>query len=141
MGKSSEQFIMQKQFELMEMSSRELKDYANSQLETILQHSEPNEVLSKSVRLEKYLTELNSGLKKRLENLESVNGVEFSEGNRTTLNFKEDSDWLQLNEELKRREELLKARMKLGKSIYDDQGVQVPLISSSTTTFITIKVK
>ncbi len=141
MGKSSEQFIMQKQFELMEMSSRELKDYANSQLETILQHSEPNEVLSKSVRLEKYLTELNSGLKKRLENLESVNGVEFSEGNRTTLNFKEDSDWLQLNEELKRREELLKARMKLGKSIYDDEGVQVPLISSSTTTFITIKVK
>jgi hypothetical protein len=141
MGKSSEQFIMQKQFELMEMSSRELKDYANSQLETILQHSEPNEVLSKSVRLEKYLTELNSGLKKRLENLESVNGVEFSEGNRTTLNFKEDSDWLQLNEELKRREELLKARMKLGKSIYDDEGVEVPLISSSTTTFITIKVK
>ena len=57
MGKSSEQFIMQKQFELMEMSSRELKDYANTQLEAILKHSEPNEVLSKSVRLEKYLTE------------------------------------------------------------------------------------
>jgi hypothetical protein len=141
MGKSSEQFIMQKQFELMEMSSRELKDYANTQLEAILKHSEPNEVLSKSVRLEKYLTELNSGLKKRLENLESVNGVEFSEGNRTTLNFKEDSEWLNINLELKRREELLKARSKLGKSIYDDEGVEVPLISSSTTTFITIKVK
>jgi len=98
-------------------------------------------VLSKSVRLEKYLTELNSGLKKRLENLESVNGVEFSEGNRTTLNFKEDSEWLNINLELKRREELLKARSKLGKSIYNDEGVEVPLISSSTTTFITIKVK
>ncbi len=46
-----------------------------------------------------------------------------------------------LNLELKRREELLKARSKLGKSIYNDEGVEVPLISSSTTTFITIKVK
>lgn len=141
MGTSKELFITQREFELMEMSSRDLKKEATKQANLLLEENQAEEIYSKTARLSKYLDEFNKAIKPHINQLETFNNVEFSEGQRVSPNFKEDAEWLDLHTKLKEREELLKMRIKLGKEIYDSEGVEVPLISSTTTSFIKANIK
>lgn len=141
MGKSKEQFIAQREKELMQMSSRDLKSEARKQSEIMLQESDAEEIYSRSVRLEKYLTEFNKSIKPHIENMEIVNGVEFQEGQKTTYNFSEDAEYRELEIALKARKDLLQARVKLSKPIFDEKGEEVILVSSRTTGFVKAIIK
>jgi hypothetical protein len=141
MGLSKDNFIAQREFELMQMNSRDLKREAIAQAKSMLEDNEAEQIYSKSVRLEKYLSEFNTAIKPHLEHLETFNGVEFQEGNRTTYNYKEDSLYRELEKQLSDRKKLLEMRAKLSKVIFDDEGVEVTLVSSSTTTFIKALIK
>ena len=141
MGKSKEQFIAQREFEIMGMDGRSLKKEAIQQAEKLLEFDDAESIYSKSVRLEKYLTEFNKTIKEKVSRCETFNNVEFSEGQRTTYNFKEDAEWSELNSKLKEREDLLKMRSKLGKDIFNENGESVTLVSTSTTSFIKANIK
>lgn len=141
MGKSKEQFMAIRELELATMSKKELGIEAKKYASNILQEREAEEVLSQTLRIEAFASELNKELKKEITEPLSYGGVDYSEGNRTSLNFKEDAIWSELNDKIKRREELLKARIKVGKVIFDDNGEEVPLVSSSTTTFLKASIK
>tara|TARA_R110001606_G_C15116666_1_gene621587 strand:+ start:126 stop:551 length:426 start_codon:yes stop_codon:yes gene_type:complete len=141
MGKTQQQFLAQRELELMAMSSRDLKAEAQQQADQMLQESNAEEIYSKSVRLEKYLAEFNKSIKSHIENMDTINGVEFQEGQRVTFNFADDPEYRELETLLKGRKDLLQARVKLMKTIFDDQGEEVPLVTSKTTTFIKAIIK
>lgn len=62
----------------------------------------------------------------------TVLGVEFTPVNGgETLNYKEDPIYLDIQKELKEREEILKLSYKSKKEIYDEAGIEVPKVSSS----------
>ena len=71
----------------------------------------------------------------------SVLGVEFNPTNGgETLNYKDDEIYSDIQRELKEREELLKLAYKSKGEIYDEAGVLVPKVSSTTRkSSITIK--
>lgn len=141
MGISKELFFAEREAQLANMTRKELAQEAEQYAMLLMDEREPEEVLSQTLRIEAFATALNKSLKNEIKEPLSYGGVDYSEGQRTSLNFKEDGVWLELNEALKGREELLKARSKLGKSIFDDEGVEVPLVSSSTSTFLIAKIK
>lgn len=68
-------------------------------------------------------------------------GVEFSHAQASeTLNFKDDEIWADIKRELAEREELLKTAYKSKNEIYDENGVLVPKVSTTTKKgYITIK--
>lgn len=138
---SKELFFAQREARLATMSKKELANEANEYAMLILEEKEPEEVLAKTLRVEAFAIALNKALKTQISEPLSYGGVDYSESNRTTLNYKEDAIWKELNNKLKAREELLKARVKVGKVIFDDNGEEVPLISSSTTTSIRATIK
>jgi hypothetical protein len=72
---------------------------------------------------------------------QTINGVEFNPVNGgETLNYKDDLVYLQLYEQLKEREELLKIAYKSKNELYDSEGVEVPKVSSTPRkSSITIK--
>jgi len=64
---------------------------------------------------------------------QKVLGIEFNPVNGgETLNYKDDPIYLDIFDELKEREELLKLAYKSKNEIYDSEGVQVTKVSSST---------
>ena len=141
MGASKELFFAEREARLANMTRKELGQEAEQYAMLLMDNKEPEEVLSQTLRIEAFATALNKSLKKEIKEPLSYGGVDYSEGNRTVLNFKEDSLWCKLNTEVKNREELLKARSKLGKVIFDDNGEEVTLVSSSTTTFLKASIK
>lgn len=57
-------------------------------------------------------------------------GIEISPTNgRIMIQFAEDEIYADLQKQLKEREELLKASLKSTKTIYDDDGVNIPKVS------------
>jgi hypothetical protein len=57
-------------------------------------------------------------------------GIEINPVNgRQMIQFAEDEIWADLNRKLKEREELLKVALKSEKTIYDDEGVNIPKVS------------
>ena len=61
-----------------------------------------------------------------------VYGVEFTPVNGgDTYNFKEDPIWLDIQKELKEREELIKVAVKSKKEVYDESGVEVAKVSTT----------
>jgi len=141
MGKTKQQFLAQRELELMGMSSRQLKAEAEYQADQMLQDLSAAEIYSKSVRLEKYLSEFNKFIKDHITNMDPINGVEFQEAERVTFNFSDDPEYRELEKLLKSRKDLLQARFKLMKTIFDEKGEEVPLVTSKTTTFIKAIIK
>ena len=141
MGKTKQQFLAQRELELMGTSGRQLKAEAEYQANQMLQDLNAEEIYSKSVRLEKYLSEFNKSIKDHIKNMDPINGVEFQEAVRVTFNFSDDPEYRELEELLKSRKDLLQARVKLMKTIFDEKGEEVPLVTSKNTTFIKAIIK
>lgn len=141
MGKTKQEFLAQREHELMLMSSRQLKAEAQYQADQMLQDLNAEEIYSKSVRLEKYISEFNKSIKNHIKNMDTINGVEFQEGIRITFNFSDDPEYKELETLLNERKDLLQARVKLMKTIFDHKGEEVPLVTSKTTTFIKAIIK
>lgn len=72
-------------------------------------------------------------LKKHIDVKESHLGVEFiPTSSSEVLNYKDDPIWSDIQRELKEREELLKLAHKSKSEIYDQNGVEVPKVSTTT---------
>lgn len=121
------------------LSKKEISKTAADYVVAVLEDKTPEEVLFESVRFEEFFKQINSELKAKLKENSTYNGAKFTEQNRTTLDYSVDSVWSELNKQLKERESLLKARLKVGKVIFDDNGDEVPICPSSTTTFYKIE--
>ena len=141
MGQSKNLFIAHREEMLAQMNRKELAQEAEFYATKLLEEKEPEEILSQTLRIESFVSAINKELKTKITENTSFGGVEFSEGQRTVLNFKEDPIYLELYNELKNREDLLKARVKLMKPIFDENGEEVPIVSSSTTSFIKATIK
>lgn len=95
---------------------------------------EPLQIWSNICRLKEVINSADTEFRNRIDIIEktSQNGVEFSSVNGgETLNYKEDPIYLDIFNELKEREELLKTAYKSKNEIYDEQGVLVTKVSSS----------
>jgi hypothetical protein len=141
MGQSKNLFIAHREEMLAQMNRKELAQEAEYYATKLLEQKEPEEILSQTLRIESFVSAINKELKTKITENTSFGGVEFSEGQRTVLNFKEDPIYNDLHNELKNREDLLKARVKLMKPIFDENGEEVPLISSTTSSFIKASIK
>jgi uncharacterized Fe-S cluster-containing radical SAM superfamily enzyme len=145
MSQSSNQFLALQEQDFYNASTKARQQMAEYHIQQAIEHEHHDIVLAKAKKLNEYLEVLEKGIKKDL--LPKINGQYYSTeidvklSQRTTPNYKEDEEWVQLNKALKEREELLKMRIMLGKVIYDNEGVEVPLIGSSNTEFLTIKLK
>lgn len=128
--------------EFYSKSSKELEQMAQQQAQEIIESEWQDEVIYKATKVSKYLESLIKPVKNSLIGKPYYSTlIDVKESGRTVLNYNEDAEWLELHTKLKEREELLKMRVKLGKVIFDNEGVEVPLVSSSTTDFLTIKLK
>jgi hypothetical protein len=141
MGQSKNLFIAHREEMLAQMNRKELAQEAEFYATKLLEQKEPEEILSQTLRIESFVSAINKELKAKVTENTSFGGVEFSEGQRTVLNFKEDPIYNDLHNELKNREDLLKARVKLMKPIFDENGEEVPLVSSTTSSFIKASIK
>lgn len=121
------------------LSKKEINKTAADYVAAVLEDKSPEEVLFESVRFEEFFGTINKSLKAQLKENSTYNGAKFTEQNRTTLDYSVDSVWFELNKQLKERENLLKARVKTGKLIFDENGDEVPICPSSTTTFFKIE--
>jgi hypothetical protein len=145
MSNSSKQFLALQEQEFYNVSTKERQQMAEYHIQQAIEHEQHDIILAKAKKLNEYLEVLEKGIKNDL--LPKINGQYYSTeidvklSQRTTPNYKEDKEWVQLNKALKEREELLKMRIKLGKPIYDNDAAEVPLIGSSSTEFLTIKLK
>ena len=141
MGQSKNLYIAHREEHLATMNRKDLSNEAEQYAMLLMENKQPEEVLAQTLRVETFVTSLNKSLKAEITEAVSFGGVEYSEGQRTVLNFKEDPLYLDLYNELKSREDLLKARAKLMKPIFDENGEEVPLVSSKTSSFIKSVIK
>jgi len=124
---------------IAKLSKKEISKTANDYVSSILEEKTPEEVLFESVRFEEFFKQINTDLKKHLKENSTYNGAKFTEQSRTSLDYSKDLIWSDLKAKMQDREELLKARAKLGKAIFDENGEEVTLCPSSTTTFYKIE--
>ena len=114
-------------------------------VETILNEGlvDPKKVFSNIVRLKSVIDSAEKSFRDNLDfiNKESFNGVEFNPVNpRESLNYDEDVICVQLSERLKQRQELVKLATKSKDVIFDEDGCEVPKVSSKfTKASITVK--
>jgi hypothetical protein len=141
MGQSKNLFIAQREAQLATMNRGQLAQEAEEYAMLLMDDRRPEEILAQTLRVETFVLSLNKSLKAEINEPVSFGGVEYSEGQRTVLNFKEDPLYLDLFNELKSREDLLKARAKLMKPIFDENGEEVPIVSSKTSSFIISSIK
>jgi len=85
------------------------------------------------VRLKEVINSADAEVRKHLpeENFEHM-GVKFSHSSGgDTVNYKDDEVWADLKKQMTQRQELLKTALKSDKPIYDDEGVEVPKVSTT----------
>lgn len=121
------------------LSKKEIKESSKNYVAKILEEKTPEEVLFESVRFEEFFKQINTDLKSHLKENSTYNGAKFTEQSRTSLDYSIDAIWSDLKAQISKREELLKARAKLGKVIFDENGEEVTLCPSSTTSFFKIE--
>jgi hypothetical protein len=104
---------------------------------------EPLQIWANICRLKEVVNSADAEFRNRIELFDKTNihGVEFSHVNGgDTLNYKDDPIYLDIFNELKEREELLKLAYKSKNEIYDSEGIEVAKVSSSPRkSSITIK--
>ena len=121
------------------LSKKEIKESSKNYVAKILEEKTPEEVLFESVRFEEFFKQINTDLKSHLKENSTYNGAQCTEQSRTSLDYSIDAIWSDLKAQISKREELLKARAKLGKVIFDENGEEVTLCPSSTTSFFKIE--
>lgn len=95
--------------------------------------SNPYELIAQAKRMQEAIDVVTSELLAILpqENFESFGLKGTFRNGGDTVNFKDDKTWSDIQKELKEREELIKAALKSDKEIYDENGVQVPKVSTT----------
>ena len=95
--------------------------------------SNPYELIAQAKRMQEAIDVVTSELLAILpqENFESFGLKGTFRNGGDTVNFKDDEIWLDIQRELKEREELIKVALKSDKEIYDENGVQVPKVSTT----------
>ena len=136
---------------LLPASKKDLKAFATKIINSVLEGDvNPLELdvrlkyieeLIKTIRKDKAVKELTFEEAQKYGKTFDFANCEIRLSSRTTLNFKEDSEVLRLETELKARKELIKS-VKDGIAIIDeDTGEQIQTVSSSSTEIITYKIK
>jgi predicted DNA-binding protein YlxM (UPF0122 family) len=89
------------------------------------------EMFSQAVRIKETINTIYDAIKDSIPAEKQIAyGVEISPTNgRIMIQFAEDEIYADLQKQLKDREELLKVALKSDKTIYDDEGVNVPKVS------------
>ena len=136
---------------LLPASKKDLKAFATKIINSVLEGDvNPLELdvrlkyieeLIKSIRKDKAVKELTFEEAQKYGKTFDFANCEIRLSSRTTLNFKEDSEVLRLETELKARKGLIKS-VKDGIAIIDeDTGEQIQTVSSLSTEIITYKIK
>jgi hypothetical protein len=116
-------------------SKKEIQLNAKKFVSEILESGnvDKTELFTQAVRINEALAIVTESLKNEmpLENFEAfgIKGTYRNGGD--TLNYKEDPIYLDIQKELKEREELLKVAYKSSNEIYDEFGFLVPKVSST----------
>ena len=130
-------------YELMQMqeiatsnflpSKKELELSSKTFAKNLIDAGEINkmEAFAQAERLTTAISNVRDELKESLPREKQIAfGIEINPVNgRQMIQFSEDEIWVQLNADLKEREELLKVALKSDKTIYDNEGVNVPKVS------------
>ena len=95
--------------------------------------SNPYELIAQAKRMQEAIDVVTSELLAILpqENFESFGLKGTFRNGGDTVNFKDDEIWSDIQRELKEREELIKVALKSDKDIFDENGVQVPKVSTT----------
>ena len=149
MGQSSEQFLQLREQDIVTLydatfTKKEAQQTGVNLAKQIIDGGEvsKHEALANLVRLNEVISNAITEIKESVSNEKvTVLGVEFTPVNgRTMYNFKDDHTWNDLNNKLKQREELLKVALKSDETIFDNEGIEVPKVSTSyTKSSLTIK--
>jgi hypothetical protein len=137
MGASKNLLMLMQEQELSNAfpSKKEIQINAKKFVSEILESGnvDKTELFTQAVRINEALAIVTESLKNMmpLENFEAfgIKGTYRNGGD--TLNYKEDPIYLDIQKELKEREELLKVAYKSSNEIYDEGGVLVPKVSST----------
>ena len=89
------------------------------------------EMFSQAVRIKETINTIYDAIKESIPAEKQIAyGIEINPVNgRQMIQFAEDEVYASLQKQLKDREELLKVALKSEKTIYDDEGVNVPKVS------------
>lgn len=92
----------------------------------------PVELFAQAVRVSEALTVITDKLKQSLPNetFEAFGLKGVYVNGRAMLQFAEDDVWVELNEKIKERQELLKVAAKSNSDIFDENGISLPKIST-----------
>ena len=137
MGASKNLLMLMQEKELSNAfpSKKEIQINAKKFVSEILESGnvDKTELFTQAVRINEALAIVTESLKNEmpLENFEAfgIKGTYRNGGD--TLNYKEDPIYLDIQKELKEREELLKVAYKSSNEIYDESGFLVPKVSST----------
>jgi len=141
MGISSEQFLQLRAEEVAVMydhtfTKKEAILTGKRMVDNLIEDGDidPKKVWANIVRLKEVINSADAYFRESLYifEKESINGVEFTpvQGGET-LNYKEDKIYLQLHDDLRIREELLKLARKSNNDLFDQYGNVVPKVSTS----------
>lgn len=95
--------------------------------------SNPYELISQAKRMQEAIDVVTAEILAILpqENFEEFGLKGTFRNGGDTVNFKDDEIWSEIQRELKQREEILKIALKSDKEIYDENGIQVPKVSTT----------
>jgi hypothetical protein len=117
-------------------NKKEIQFSSKKFITDILEEGKVNkyELLSQAKRMSEALEVINEELLKVLpqENFEEFGLKGTFRNGGETINYKECEIWSDIQKELKEREELLKLALKSDKEIYDESGVLVPKVSTTS---------
>lgn len=139
MGASKNLLMMMQEQEIQTSNflptKKEIQANAKRFVNEILEAGEVDktELFTQAVRINEALAIVTETIKKEmpLENFEAFGIKGTYRNGGETLNYKEDSIYLDIQTELKEREELLKVASKSKSEIYDESGILVPKVSST----------
>lgn len=116
-------------------SKKEIQLKSKKFVSNLLDAGEINkvEVYAQALRLKEALSIIEAELKESLgqENFEAF-GIKatFRNGGETT-NYSDDPVYLDLQSKLKAREEVLKTALKIDQPFYDEEGIEIPKVSTT----------
>jgi len=116
-------------------TKKELKQTSEQFAKSIVDDGNHNikEVYAQALRLKESLTTIEQTLKKSLgeEDFEEFGLVGTFRNGGNTTNYKDDEKYLEIEQQLKHRKGLLDMALKSDIEIYDEEGVQVPKVSTT----------
>ena len=150
MGATSEMFLQLRADEIFRMydptfTKKEAIQAGIQLVDSVYENGEvePERAMANVCRMKWTLDSADSEFRKRLEIYEKkmIMGLEFNYVNGgDTANYSDDIVWLELKSQLAHRESLLKVALKSDQEFYDENGVQVPKVSTTPRkSSITIK--